>query len=107
MAKNKIVELLTDVAAKVSSMAVTMPGISKRAASELGPRVADLLASDWGGLNLYIPRNLAVNLERRNAEIYGAFTGDNVQDLALKYRVSEHHIYAIIRGERARRQAQA
>lgn len=104
MAKNKIAELLSDVSTKVSSMASTMPGISEQAASELGPRVASLLASDWGGLNLYIPRNLAANLERRNAEIYSDFTGDNVQDLALKYRVSAQHIYQIVRAERTRRQ---
>ncbi len=96
-------ELLDDVAAKVARMArCGLPPMEEGAAKDFGRRVADMLAEDWGGASVYIPKNLASHFRRRDAELYRAFTGDNVQELAQKYGLTQQRIYAIIKAERAR-----
>lgn len=65
----------------------------------LGRVVSSRLAEEWGGQLVYIPMNIG----RRNARIYEAFTGDNVHELAKKFRLSVQRVYKIIADERARR----
>ncbi|GFM37713.1 Mor transcription activator family protein [Desulfovibrio psychrotolerans] len=65
----------------------------------LGRVVSSRLAEEWGGQLVYIPMNIG----RRNARIYDQFTGDNVHDLAKKFRLSVQRVYKIIADERARR----
>lgn len=65
----------------------------------LGRVIADRLAEEWGGQNVYIPMDSA----RRNARLYDEFTGDNVHDLAKKYRLSVARVYSIVADERSRR----
>ena len=79
-------ELLDDVAAKVARMArCGLPPMEEEAARDFGRRVADMLAEDWGGSSVYIPKNLASRFRRRDALLYREFTGHNVQELAQKY----------------------
>lgn len=61
--------------------------------------VTDYLVSAWGGAQVYVPKDLA----RRNARIFDDFTGDNIRDLAVKYKISDPWIYRIIASERERR----
>ena len=96
-------ELLDDVASKVANMARCVPAVEETEARELGRRVADMLAEDWGGSNIYIPKNLASRFRRRDAELYRGFTGHNVQALAQKYGLTQQRVYSIIKAERARR----
>lgn len=65
----------------------------------LGRVVSSRLAEEWGGQLVYIPMNIG----RRNARIYDAFTGDNVHELAKKFRLSVQRVYKIIADERAQR----
>lgn len=94
-------ELLDDVASKVANMARCVPAVEETEARELGRRVADMLAEDWGGSNIYIPKNLASRFRRRDAELYRGFTGHNVQELAQKYGLTQQRVYSIIKAERA------
>lgn len=97
-------ELLDDVAAKVATMArCGVPPMEEEAARDFGRRVADMLAEDWGGSNIYIPKNLASRFRRRDALLYREFTGQNVQELAQKYGLTQQRVYAIIKAERTRR----
>ncbi|BFR47473.1 Mor transcription activator domain-containing protein [Nitratidesulfovibrio sp. HK-II] len=66
---------------------------------DLGRVIADRLAEEWGGQNVYIPMDSA----RRNARLYNEFTGDNVHDLAKKYRLSVARVYSIVADERTKR----
>lgn len=66
---------------------------------DLGRVVADRLAEEWGGQSVYIPMDNA----RRNARLYNEFTGDNVHDLAKKYRLSLSAVYRIVADERSKR----
>ncbi len=94
-------ELLDDVAAKVSTL--LLPHVAQGMADALGQRVADLLAEDWGGISVYVPKRTERRLAQRNARIYRAFTGDNVTDLAKEYGLSEVQVYTVIRAEREKR----
>ena len=97
-------ELLDDVAAKVASMARHgLPAVSDADAGEFGRRVADMLAEDWGGSSVYIPKNLASRFRRRDACLYREYTGDNINDLARRYGITPQRVYAVIKAERARR----
>lgn len=97
-------ELLDDVAAKVATMArCGLPPMDEAQAKDFGRRVADMLAEDWGGSSVYIPKNLASRFRRRDALLYREFTGQNVQELAQKYGLTQQRVYAIIKAERARR----
>ena len=97
-------ELLDDVAAKVANMArCGLPLMDEAQAKDFGRRVADMLAEEWGGSSVYIPKNLASRFRRRDARLYREFTGQNVQELAQKYGLTQQRVYAIIKAERARR----
>ena len=75
------------------------PEARKEIAGKAGKSIANELAITWGGQQVYIPMDLA----RRNATIYEAFTGDNVHDLARRFHTSTNNIYGIIKSERDRR----
>lgn len=94
-------ELLDDVARKVAEMARVNP--PRMAPDDFGQRVAAMLADDWGGLSVYIPKHRVRHIVRRNRELFDAFTGKNVPDLALEYGISEQRVYAILKAERERR----
>ena len=79
-------ELLDGVAARVADMARSgLPAVSEEEACEFGRRVADMLAEDWGGSSVYIPKNLAARFRKRDATLYREFTGNNIAELAQKY----------------------
>lgn len=65
----------------------------------LGKRVADIIADQCGGQQVYFP----FDRKRRNARIYADFRGNNVHALASQYRLSTKQIYEIVEKERAKR----
>lgn len=60
----------------------------------------DTVLDEFGGENLYIPKNISGKAHRRNRQIYDEFTGDNHDELAKKYGVTLQRIYAIIKEQR-------
>ena len=65
----------------------------------LGKRVADIIADQFGGQQIYLP----FDRERRDARIFAEYRGDNIHSIASKYRVSTNQIYKIVRREVAKR----
>lgn len=94
-------ELLNDIARKVAEMARATP--PDTCPDVFGLRVAAMLADDWGGLSVYIPKSQSWRSRRRNKELYAAFTGDNITELARLYGLSEQHVYKLLKDERERR----
>jgi Mor family transcriptional regulator len=92
-----------DIAAKLGTLATKRLGVPEQVAKSFGVTAAWMIADDWGGQNVYIPRDVSGILAGRNEQIYREFTGDNVSDLAKRYCTSVQHIYRIIRAERAKR----
>lgn len=60
----------------------------------------DTVLDEFGGENLYIPKNISGKAHRRNRQIYDEFTGDNHDELAKKYGFTLQRIYAIIKEQR-------
>jgi len=64
----------------------------------IGVRATELLIDTYGGDRLYVPSCRAAMLQLRDREIcaqYGAGVG--VAELAIKYRLSDRHIWSILK----------
>lgn len=115
MSRNRSRELIRDVESSLADMAQeamanhaqlvasAKPGEKvddpAKMAEDLARKFADWLADAWGGQQLYIP----MDLPRRNARIYEAFTGANHAELAERFNMSVNTVYSVLRDERARR----
>jgi Mor family transcriptional regulator len=97
-------ELLEDVADHLADLAVRALGIPEAEARVFAQDAAAHLADLWGGQTVYVPKNQVAIIGKRNAEIYAAFTGDNISDLVTEYNLSRQAIYMIIAAERKRRE---
>lgn len=102
-------ELLSHVVSKGRALLVARLNADQETAQEIARDLAIELARDFGGHFFYFPRNLADALAGRDREIYAAYNGRNITELASKYGLSEVRIYQILdrvrREEFARRQA--
>lgn len=96
-------ELLVDLVDNLSSLITEKAGISESDAREIAQGAAVRLADHWGGQSVYIPMDLVAKMSSRNADIFEAFTGDNISELVRKFGLSRQAIYRIIRTERERR----
>lgn len=66
-------------------------------------RVVAALAVYFGGRMMYLPRGDRLQKAMRDAEIWAAYTGNNVPQLAQHFRMSVPSVYAIIAEQRALR----
>ncbi len=101
--RNVAAELLVDLADHVASLLVEVGKLPEAEAHFIANEAAVKIADNWGGQAIYIPMDQVARLCSRNAEIYDAFTGDNVSELVSKFGLSRQAIYRIIRSERLRR----
>ena len=96
-------ELLAGVEAEVMAIAskeLASIGVKAgEAPSKIAVAVGEHLTMAWAGQHVYFPKDIA----RRNARIFDEFNGENIDELARKYRLSDTTIYSIIANERARR----
>ncbi|OOS08074.1 Mor transcription activator family protein [Moraxella cuniculi DSM 21768] len=75
-------------------------GVNKEQAAAIAEESTDTVLDEFGGENLYIPKNISGKAARRNRTIYEEFTGDNHDELAKKYGVTLQRIYTIIKEQR-------
>lgn len=68
----------------------------KGGVSALARRVTTRIALEFGGEQIYLPRDKV----RRDARIYDDYTGDNIPELRARYHLSESTLYQIIRAQR-------
>lgn len=64
-------------------------------------KLTGVMAHYFGGKSVYLPTGDVLKDALRNVQIYHDFDGRNVSELVSKYRLSESHIYAILREQRA------
>lgn len=64
------------------------------------------LASSFGGHNFYMPNGWASSRGEKYALIVKEYRGNNIRELAIKYRVSENRIRQIIQEEANRKKAE-
>jgi Mor family transcriptional regulator len=58
--------------------------------------VIDVIATNFAGMPVYIPKRKTVDLNARNAAIRRAFNGRNTNDLARRYQLTSQHIRRIL-----------
>ncbi len=64
----------------------------------IGLEATRRLCEAFGGDTLYIPKPDGFDRLKREAEILQAYNGNNVRQLARRYRLAERTVYAIIDG---------
>lgn len=101
--RQRAAALLADLADRLADRAKKELKIPRARAEEFGADVADDIAEVWGGQNFYIPMDMIAKARSRDEELYDEFTGDNHNELALKYGLSVQHVYRIVRRVRERR----
>lgn len=87
---------MTDVAAA----ALARDGVDVAIARRQAVTVMRALAIYHGGRKFYLPNGEALDRALRNMRIWDDFNGNNVDDLARRYRLSDVQIYAILSEQR-------
>lgn len=100
---------LAELAAAIATELRECVAIEQADAETIGYKVAEHVRANWGGLSTYIPKGDALELDRRDWEIYAKFNGRNYGELALEYDLTEMRIRQIVKAcqveEMRRRQA--
>lgn len=76
-------------------------GVNKMLAVRLANVVLTQLAFAAGGRQFYLPAGKLLGNALRDREIWHHFTGRNVSELAIKYKLTEVHVYSILKRQRA------
>jgi Mor family transcriptional regulator len=76
-------------------------GIDSDVADQAGCAVSEMLARDWGGQLVNIPKDHHYKLAARDVAIYEKFNGTNHDVLAREHGVTVRAIYKIIKRVRA------
>ncbi len=94
--------LLEALVATVTAEAVRVLSVPEESARLLADEVVTRFCQDFGGTFLYLPKGRVFHTSRLYREIYEAFTGNNVGELAERFDLSVIHVYRVIAKERAR-----
>ncbi|MCL2346464.1 MAG: hypothetical protein FWC58_11515 [Desulfobulbus sp.] len=102
-------QLLADLADKVAA-AVERRGVEPEAAAQIGIEVGEAMRDDWRGESIYFPKGVAIDIARRDLEMWEKFNGRNHVELAREYGFSVVYFYRRIKtvgaALRAERQGQ-
>ncbi|GGK08870.1 Mor transcription activator family protein [Luteimonas terricola] len=90
-------EFLTDVAAAAADRAREF-GMPADQAEQIGAAIADMVAEDWGGQVLSIPKDHAYQLAQRDRQILLAHrNGASFAKLAKEYGMSDRGVRRLLR----------
>lgn len=98
-------DLVRIVQSSISDVADTIAVSTKE---EIAENVLREIVHNWGGLNVYIPKNWLFEVSERKLEIYKRYNGTNHTELAREYGLSVQYIYRIVKqvGEAERKRTQ-
>jgi Mor family transcriptional regulator len=65
-------------------------------------QMAEAIRKELGGGAIYLPRGHGYELSLREQQIWGEFTGNNIPELATKYKLSQMQIRNILAKAKAR-----
>lgn len=71
-------------------------GVGATEASLISSDLADRLADHWGGQNITFPKEYRRKLSRIEVEIYDAFKGNNLAEVAQRFNISERGLRKLI-----------
>lgn len=87
-------ELLTDVQAV--AIASLTEHVSDAAAEMIASALVDRLADHWGGQLINFPKDHHWKLSKRDLEVYNAYNGHNLGELAQRYNISERGLRKLL-----------
>ena len=103
MAQAKRADLIDDLIETIKSSAdFVMTNKNEALAENIALEAADRMTKKWGGMSVYLPKDLNYTITARNLELYKEFNGNNHRHLVQKYDLSLQAIYQIIKRERER-----
>lgn len=98
--QNKWPSILAELV-DVMACELVRQGEIKEHAVQKSSKLAMAIGHYLGGRSIYIPMGVSLKDALRDYLIYERFDGKNIAELTKEYKLSESHIYAIIRQQRA------
>jgi Mor family transcriptional regulator len=86
-------EVLSDLIDKAAEQIVLQLALAPDTAKQSVYIVTEIIRRDWSGSNLYLAKGLAYDIQNRDREMYGEFTGGNHKQLADKYELTVRQVY--------------
>lgn len=97
MTDERLPELVTDLHDQITDALRAATKIDRPAARAVAEKVVGHLTDHLGGQLIYIPKNLAAQIGKRDSEIWNKFDGRNQASLAKEYKLSLNQIYKILK----------
>lgn len=94
-------ELLEDVAGKAAALATSLLAAGHDVAKAFGAELAQLLANDWGGQQIYFPKGTFLQAEKLHRDVWDAYNGNNINELVKRFGISRVWVYKIVARQRA------
>ena len=88
-------ELYADIMALVQRL-LGEYGVGDNEALLIASDLVDRLGGHWGGQNITFPKEYRRKLNRLELEVFDAFKGDNLSELAQRYSISERGLRKMI-----------
>lgn len=89
-------ELLADLVDRCVAICLAR-GIEAEQADAIALALEEAMSSAWGGQVIYFPKNVRMRVSERDLQLYQEFNGHNHPELAQRYGLSVHWVYAIIK----------
>ena len=89
-------ELLADLADTIADR-LAKSGHAEDAAQALGEEIALDMAERWGGQQIYFTKGRFSLVSRRHQEMYAAFHGNNINEVAARFGVGVPALYKIFK----------
>jgi Mor family transcriptional regulator len=90
-------ELLVDIAQEVARALTELGAVETAKGEEIGLQIAERIRARFGGIQHYIPKGDAVDIAKRDWEIYAKFDGTNSAELAIEYDLTDTRIRQIVK----------
>jgi len=86
-------EILRDLIDKADEPIAEKLQIPIGSAREAVFLVCEIIRRDWSGDNLYLPKGLAHDINKRDLEMYEAFNGSNHSELSKRFGITVRQVY--------------
>ena len=89
-------ELLDDLQTHIEDKLLGFK-LSLETAKEIGESIRCFISNNWGGQNLYFPKDMDRQRLARNQEMYSKFDGSNHDELAKEYNLTTRAVYRVLK----------
>jgi Mor family transcriptional regulator len=86
-------EILCDLIDKAAEPIAEKYELPLANAREIAFMVCEVIRRDWSGDNLYLPKGLAHDINKRDIEMYEAFNGSNHKELGKRFDITVRQVY--------------